>query len=59
MKEGRLKQSLLSFWTEQDGVTSIEYALLGVLIAVAIVGSVSLLGQTVKGLFDSVVAAFP
>jgi pilus assembly protein Flp/PilA len=38
----------------QRGVTSIEYALIGALIAVAIVGAASTLGQSVDALYASV-----
>lgn len=37
-----------------DGATSIEYALLGTLIAVAIVGSVTMLGLDVKSAYEYV-----
>lgn len=44
-----------------NGVTAIEYALLGALIAVAIVGSVIVLGNSVSDLYqriaDAVVSA--
>lgn len=40
-----------SMWEEQDAVTSIEYALLGSLIAVVIVGAVGLVGQNTLGLW--------
>ncbi len=48
----------LSFHTDRRGVTSIEYALIASLIAVAIVSSVRLLGQNVSGTFSAVGTAF-
>lgn len=48
-----------AFWAEQEGVTAIEYALLGALIAVVIASSVGVLGGAVKALFEVVAAAFP
>ena len=39
---------------DESGVTSIEYALLGSLIAMAIVTSVTLLGVNLKGLYEMV-----
>ncbi|MFC4519350.1 Flp family type IVb pilin [Cupriavidus pinatubonensis] len=44
---------------DDAGVTSIEYALLGMLIAVAIVGSVSSVGDAVKTLYESIAAKMP
>ena len=39
---------------DESGVTSIEYALLGTLIAMAIVTSVTLLGGSLKELYEMV-----
>ncbi|WP_432259420.1 Flp family type IVb pilin [Cupriavidus sp. TMH.W2] len=48
---------------DEFGVTSIEYALLGALIAIVIVGAVSALGSRVQALYEfvaaEVVAAMP
>jgi pilus assembly protein Flp/PilA len=44
---------------DDAGVTAIEYALLGMLIAVAIVGSVSSVGDAVKTLYESIAAKMP
>uniref|UniRef100_Q46XY2 Flp/Fap pilin component n=2 Tax=Cupriavidus TaxID=106589 RepID=Q46XY2_CUPPJ len=44
---------------EDAAVTSIEYALLGMLIAIAIVGSVSSVGDAVKTLYESIAAKMP
>lgn len=44
---------------DDAGVTSIEYALLGMLIAVAIVGAVSSVGDAVKTLYESIAAKMP
>ncbi len=55
-----LKRQILSaFLQDQGGVTAIEYALLGGLIAVVIAGSVGLLGGAVAAMFAGVAAAFP
>jgi pilus assembly protein Flp/PilA len=51
MEAGRILQALLQ---DESGVTAIEYALLGSLIAMAIVTSVTLLGGEVKALYDMV-----
>lgn len=43
-----------SMWYEQDAVTSIEYALIGSLIAVVIVVSVGLVGTNASTLYGTV-----
>jgi len=45
---------LNKLFREEIGVTSIEYALVAVLIAIAIVGAVTLVGERVEGLYDDV-----
>lgn len=40
------------FLKREDGVTSIEYALLGVLIFLVIIGAVGLLGGRLAELYD-------
>ena len=39
---------------DHDGVTALEYALIAALIAVVIIGSVSLLGTSVSQVFSTV-----
>lgn len=47
-------------WLRDDqGVTSIEYALLGSLIAIVILASVIALGSSVKSLYEMIAAAIP
>lgn len=57
MKTAQISETLSAFWSEQDGVTSIEYALLAALIFGAIVASVGLLGDNVKALYDDIAKA--
>jgi Flp pilus assembly pilin Flp len=45
---------LMRFLEDQEGVTSTEYALLGTLIALAIFGSLVLLGGNVGDLYEVV-----
>lgn len=47
------------FLGSEEGVTSIEYAIMASLIAVAICLAVTALGSSVKGLYQSVASAFP
>jgi pilus assembly protein Flp/PilA len=42
------------FAGDESGATSIEYALIAVLVAVAIIGSVSALGSSLQSIFSTV-----
>lgn len=48
-----------NFVRDDHGVTSIEYALLGSLIAMAIFGTVVTLGATVQGMYEQIAAKMP
>lgn len=41
-------------WNEESGQDLAEYALLIALIAIAVIGSVELLGGDIAGVFDSI-----
>lgn len=56
MKAAQIRQVLKAFWSEQDGVTAIEYALLAALIFGAIVISVGELGGSVQALYGDIAA---
>ena len=45
---------LLRFHTDQSGATAIEYALIATLIAVAIIASVTLAGESIQTLYESI-----
>jgi len=47
------------FLKSDDGVTAVEYALVGSLIAMAIVVTVAVLGGQVKTLYQLVADSFP
>jgi pilus assembly protein Flp/PilA len=49
-----LYNQLQRFAADESGATAIEYALIGVLIAVAIIGSMTLAGDGVADLFNGV-----
>jgi len=49
----RLKQ----FLADQSGATAIEYALIAALVAMALVGSVTALGASLKSIFTTVATA--
>jgi len=52
----RAGASLLRMGSDVDGVTSIEYALIGVVIMVAIVAAVASLGTSLTSAFQSFAA---
>jgi len=53
-QEGQYMKEVPRFLTDEQGATSVEYAVLSALIVLAIVGSVVLLGGKVKDLFEAV-----
>lgn len=46
------------FFRKDNGVTAIEYALIGSLIAVVIVGAVTSIGPILNGIFEKVLSGF-
>jgi pilus assembly protein Flp/PilA len=52
-----MKTSLIRFWRGASGATAIEYAMIAAGVALAIVATVTTLGATVQGLFQSVLTA--
>ena len=44
---------------DEEGVTAVEYGLIAALIAVVIIGAVTLLGTKLKGTFTTVQTAIP
>jgi pilus assembly protein Flp/PilA len=48
----RLVLFVPSFLTSDRGVTAIEYGLIAALVAVAIIGAMSMVGQEVQNTFD-------
>ena len=52
-------KKLIRFFKEEDGVTAIEYGLIAALIAVAIVGAVTLVGTGLTNTFTAVDAKLP
>jgi len=42
------------FWQEEEGVTAIEYGLIAALIAVVIIGAVTLVGENLNTIFGRV-----
>ncbi len=48
----RLTQNLKRFVRDEDGVTAMEYGLIAALIAVVIIASVQLVGQSLSNTFN-------
>lgn len=42
-----------SFLKDEAGATAIEYALIGTLVAIAIMGTMAILGDSLEGLFNT------
>ena len=47
------------FLAAEDGVTSVEYALVALLVALAILGTAALLGVNLGAIYDYVAGKFP
>lgn len=45
---------LKRLWTEEDGQGMVEYGLILALVAVVVIGALSLLGDGLGGLFESI-----
>lgn len=52
-----MKTQLQQFWQDEDGATAIEYGLIAGLIAVAIIGTLTLLGTSLREMFEAVKTA--
>jgi pilus assembly protein Flp/PilA len=52
-----LNYRLAQLRSDERGVTSVEYGLMAALIAVVIIGAVTLLGQNLLAIFNQVAAA--
>jgi pilus assembly protein Flp/PilA len=52
--ETSMLSSLRQFFRDRRGVTAMEYALIAALIAVVIIGAVSLLGHSASKVFSTV-----
>lgn len=50
-------EKILRFFKEEEGATAVEYGLLAALIAVVIIGAVTLLGGNLKTTFETVAGA--
>jgi pilus assembly protein Flp/PilA len=55
----KLVQLFREFILEEEGVTAIEYGLIAALIAVVIIGSVTLVGTKLDGVFNYIQTKLP
>lgn len=53
----KLTLAVKNFWNDEKGVTAIEYGLIASLIAVVIIGAVTLIGTNLNIVFNAVAAA--
>lgn len=53
-KSNRGRKIVANFLTDEDGATAIEYGLIAALISVAIIAAVSLLGESLNDVFQSI-----
>lgn len=49
-----LMNNVKSFMRDEEGVTAIEYGLIAALIAVVIIGAVTLVGTELEGVFTEI-----
>lgn len=52
-----LQLKISSFFKREDGATAIEYAIIAGLISVVIIGAVTLLGDEIVKVFESITTA--
>jgi pilus assembly protein Flp/PilA len=53
-----MKQFILDFLREEEGLTTVEYAVAGALITVAVVGAFIALGGAVEATINTITAVF-
>ncbi len=54
-----MRNFITRFAKDESGATAIEYGLIAALIAVAIIGTLTLIGPKLDGVFKQVEAALP
>jgi len=50
------KQSLIEFWKDEEGLTTVEYAIAGSLVGAAVVGAFTALGTQVTAVITDITA---
>ena len=54
-----MKAQILKFIRDEEGLTTVEYAVAGALITVAVVGAFTALGGSVAGTINTIEAVLP
>jgi pilus assembly protein Flp/PilA len=54
-----MPKRIVRFVKDKSGVTGIEYGLIALLVVVGIIASVTLLGDNVSAMFDTVASSMP
>ena len=54
-----MKQAIYRFLADESGLTTVEYAVAGALISLAVIGAFTALGITVGGTIDAITAVLP
>lgn len=49
-----IKQSLIEFWKDEEGLTTVEYAIAGSLVGAAVVGAFTALGTQVTAVITGI-----
>jgi pilus assembly protein Flp/PilA len=52
-------ENIMNFLRDEEGLESVEYALLGVLIALGIIGGVTALAGWINGTFNTIATTVP
>lgn len=51
----KFKTALIAFWKDEDGLTTVEYAIAGALVGAAVIGAFTDLGQAVGDVIDRII----
>ena len=54
-----MSKRIARFVKDKSGVTAIEYGLIALLVAVGIIASITLLGESVSAMFNTVASSMP
>ncbi|MGF1875171.1 Flp family type IVb pilin [Photobacterium frigidiphilum] len=53
------KQSLIEFWKDEEGLTTVEYAIAGGVIGATVIGAFTTLGGQVQDIIGDISALLP
>jgi len=49
-----MREKLMAFFREEEGLTTVEYAIAGALVAIAVIAAFQALGLSVAGVIDTI-----